>query len=234
MPSDTIDYLTEDIEIPNQKFCLMSFLEKKNDFNIDDSKYNMSSLSTINEILKDGNCDEIDITNLNDDYTVLNKLILCLLEDTKKKYITGVKCRGVFKELEDAKATAAKLHDIETNTSIWVGEIGKWLPFNPNSDAIEEQVYNNAKLNNVMKGYFENQAKAKYFFEKRNQELIKQNIEENEIKKINNLKSREDDTETNLNDQTEIISDVNNSEDNSEDNSETIPDIFSDNIVINK
>ena len=67
------------------------------------------------------------------------------------------------------------------------------------------------------KGYFENQAKAKYFFEKRNQELIKQNIEENEIKKINNLKSPEDDTdtETNLNDQTEIISDVNNSENNS-------------------
>ena len=49
------------------------------------------------------------------------------------------------------------------------GEMGKWLPFDPNPDsqAVKDSEYANEELNKMMKGYLENQEKAKLYHEQR-------------------------------------------------------------------
>ena len=64
--------------------------------------------------------------------------------------IRGVKVRGVYDSLEKANKMAAKLNKIDKNHHIFVGQVGKWLPWDPSSKQIEEEKYGNEKLNNIM------------------------------------------------------------------------------------
>ena len=186
MSEKKVDYLSEDPVISYQKYCLVSFLERKTDFEIENKDYNLQSVETINEILKDAKMDPIDVKDNQPNIEQLNRALVELVVNTREKYITGTKIRGSYEKIEDAKTKAQELQKMDSTVGIFVGEVGKWLPFNPNADAITEQEYSNDKLNDLMKGHKENQAKAKYYFEQRKQELIQKNIEENEILKIQN------------------------------------------------
>lgn len=117
---------------------------------------------------------------------------LSFLTDPKKnKQLTGVKIRGVFSTYELACEHAKKLQTVDPAFNVFVGDVGKWLPFDPNPDSIKDSEYANTELNNMMKAYLENQEKAKLFHEQRKNEMMKQNIIDNmtaskdNIKKIN-------------------------------------------------
>ena len=50
---------------------------------------------------------------------------------------------------------------IDPNFNIYVGEVGKWLPFNPDVNGIQNNEYLNEGLNDMMKAYHENQEKGR-------------------------------------------------------------------------
>lgn len=114
-----------------------------------------------------------------------------LTDKDNKSTLSGIKFRGGFPTYELACEHAKKLQSIDQYFNVFVGESGKWLPFDPNPDsqAVKDSEYANEQLNNMMKNYFENQEKAKIFHEQRKNELVRENI-------IANLKSRNE----NLND----------------------------------
>ncbi len=110
-----------------------------------------------------------------------------LTDKENKTTLSGVKVRGVFANYEDACEHCKKLQSIDLAFNVFVGEMGKWLPFDPNPDsqAVKDSEYANEELNRMMKGYLENQEKAKIYHEQRKNEMVRQNI-------LDNLKTREE------------------------------------------
>ena len=106
----------------------------------------------------------------------------------KKSTLIGIKVRGVFPTYEAACAHAKTLQSIDPYFNVFVGDMGKWLPFDPNPDTIKEAEYANEQLNTMMKSYLENQEKAKIYHEHRKNDLIRKNILENLTSRHENLK----------------------------------------------
>ena len=104
-----------------------------------------------------------------------------LADKVNKLTITGVKIRGVFAKYEEAAAQAKKLQNVDPYNHVFVGEAGKWLPYDPdpNSEAAGNPEYANQQLNSIMKAQIENQEKSKIHHEKRKNELISKNLQEN-------------------------------------------------------
>uniref|UniRef100_A0A6C0EC74 Uncharacterized protein n=1 Tax=viral metagenome TaxID=1070528 RepID=A0A6C0EC74_9ZZZZ len=110
-------------------------------------------------------------------------------DDTQKFNIKGgIKIRGVFSTYELACEYAKKVQSIDTYFNVYVGEMGKWLEFDPDPNSIKESEYANEELNSMMKSYLENQEKAKIFHEHRKNELIRNNILDNLNTRRDNLK----------------------------------------------
>jgi hypothetical protein len=110
------------------------------------------------------------------------------------KIITGIKVRGVFKEYDEACQHAKQLQDEDKYFDVFVGELGKWLPFNPKPDSkkVKDFEYATKELNEIMKGYKNNQEKAKLFHEQRKNAKVKDNINENIQRQYENKKNLEE------------------------------------------
>ncbi len=113
-----------------------------------------------------------------------------LTDKENKTTLSGIKIRGVFETYDDACAHAKKLQTVDEYFNVFVGEMGSWLPFDPNPDsqAVKDSEYANDQLNNMMKSYLENQEKAKIYHEQRKNELVKKNILDNLTTRQDNLK----------------------------------------------
>jgi hypothetical protein len=129
-----------------------------------------------------------------------------LSDKDNKKTLSGIKIRGVFATYELACEHSKKLQNIDTYFNVFVGEMGKWLPFDPNPEEIKDSEYANEQLNTLMKSYLENQEKAKIFHEQRKNEMVRQNIVENLSIRKDNLsdikkkyhKTKHSDDKTNM------------------------------------
>ena len=96
------------------------------------------------------------------------------LEDTFYKAndfrttVRGLKIRGTYSNKEEAVARSKKLQRLDPAHNIFVGEVGKWLPWDPEPSQVGEQEYAEEELNTLMKKYKENEdAKEVYEREKR-------------------------------------------------------------------
>ena len=82
--------------------------------------------------------------------------------------IRGLKVRGVTGTHGEAVAMSKKLQRNDTLHNIFVGEVGKWLPWDPKPHQVQEQEYAEDQLNTLMKGYKNNEdAKDKFVGEQR-------------------------------------------------------------------
>ena len=151
-------------------------------------------------------------TNKNKDHLDEDKFLpegqrfVCLsfLTPTKEDNhtLSGIKIRGVFSDYDKACKHAKMLQDFDKYNSVFVGEMGKWLPFDPDpsSKFVEDSEYANVELNKMMKAYKDNQQNAKIHHEQRKTLKMIDNLEENMLKKYENkknirneLKSEQDD-----------------------------------------
>jgi hypothetical protein len=71
--------------------------------------------------------------------------------------VRGLKVRGVYASQAEAVARSKKLQRQDTLHNIFVGEVGKWLPWDPEPSAVAEQEYAEDQLNTLMKKYKENE-----------------------------------------------------------------------------
>ena len=108
-------------------------------------------------------------------------------DESCKSQLCGVKIRGVFSTYECACNHAKTLQNVDPAFDVFVGDMGKWLPFDPDPDTSKDSEYANQELNNMMKSYLENQEKAKIFHEQRKNELQRQTILENLNSRNENL-----------------------------------------------
>ena len=112
-----------------------------------------------------------------------------LTDKENKTTLSGIKIRGVFATYDLACEHAKKLQTVDTNFNVFVGDMGKWLPFDPSPDSevVKDSEYANEQLNNMMKTYLENQEKATVYHEHRKNEMIRENIVSNLSVKKDNL-----------------------------------------------
>jgi len=110
-----------------------------------------------------------------------------LTDKENNKTLTGLKVRGVYGTYEEACEQCKRLQQVDPYFNVYVGEMGKWLPYDPSPEQVKESEYANQELNNMMKSYVENQEKAKLYHEQRKNEMVRKNILENLTVRKQNL-----------------------------------------------
>ena len=126
---------------------------------------------------------KVDYLNADPEISGQKWVCLSFLQPSKEDQtsLTGIKIRGVFDDYDEACKRAKQLQEMDPAFGVFVGEVGKWLPFDPDPDSkyVKSSEYANDELNNIMKNYLVNQEKAKVFHEKRKNEMNRKNLEEN-------------------------------------------------------
>ena len=85
----------------------------------------------------------------------------------------GLKVRGVTATHGEAVAMSKKLQRNDTLHSIFLGEVGKWLPWDPKPHQIQDQEYAEDQLNTLMKNYKNNEESREKFMADQRNEMIK-------------------------------------------------------------
>lgn len=105
-----------------------------------------------------------------DDFMYTNK---AKLEDeffAKNEFRTsvrGLKVRGVYGNPKEAELKAKKLQTKDKYHNIFIGDVGKWLPWDPQPHEVKDQEYAQDELNTLMRKYKENEDNRDKFFEER-------------------------------------------------------------------
>jgi hypothetical protein len=99
-------------------------------------------------------------------------------EELEKKYhidnnfitsIRGIKVRGTFDTIEEAKNRCEFLKKIDNKFNIYIAQVGCWCPWSPNPESLENQEYAETQLNTLMKEYKKNMDNRDVIFESRKQ-----------------------------------------------------------------
>ena len=170
MTNQTEDYLEVDPPIPGQSFVCLSFvspedmIRKKTVF--ESRKFLESVLARVkstdpedkNKLTLEEAVAELTVEKFLD-YNVMHE------EENNKQFneenefttsTRGVKVRGVFESLKEAQRKAKVLQNRDPTFHVFVGQVGYWLPWDPNPDNIENQEYAEQHLNEIVKKYKEN------------------------------------------------------------------------------
>jgi hypothetical protein len=97
-------------------------------------------------------------TKLEDEFYALNEF---------RTSVRGVKIRGVYGNPKEAELKAKKLQNKDKYHNIYMADVGKWTPWDPQPNEIADQEYNNDQLNNLMRKYKENEDNREKFFDER-------------------------------------------------------------------
>jgi len=112
----------------------------------------------------------------------------------------GLKIRGVYSTQGEAELRCKLLREVDPHHNVYVGPVGMWMPWDPESYKTGRVEYMEEELNQLMSEKNKNEEKAKQEFEKRVLETKRKAIEENikMAKQNNNKLTQNIDKEGNL------------------------------------
>ena len=181
------DHLEVDAPIPGQQFVCLSFVSPEKILEQKDAYFRTAFW----RYLKD-NYDTIDfglVENFESMYATFLDTEGQRLEETfheKNEFqttIRGLKVRGTYNTRHEADIRAKVLQKLDGKHHVFVAPVGYWLPWDPSEDAIQDQVYHEEQLNELMKNYKQNEMKRDEFYEQQKEERKKEAIKENERRK---------------------------------------------------
>ena len=91
----------------------------------------------------------------------------------KKTSVRGVKVRGVYDSYGQAEKRAKQLQRTDRSFHVFVGQVGYWLPWDPNADQVQDEEYLESELNNLMGEYKKNEINRDIFYEDQKREKLK-------------------------------------------------------------
>lgn len=129
--------------------------------------------SDLQEFIKKNSSElhESQLKDKYDDYVALNKQKLesdFYVENKFQTSTRGLKIRGTFGYHEEAEVYARKLQKEDPVHNIFVAEVGKWLPWDPQATEVKDQEYAEEQLNTLMKKKRENEEQKETFFKDKN------------------------------------------------------------------
>ena len=166
------DFLSVDNRVPGQNYCCLSFISPE-------KIVKQKETFILHEFLKD----------ISEEYKISEDKLIDKFEDFKYKNeadltekftenndfctnVRGVKVRGIYDTKKEADIRAKVLQRQDKTHSVFVGQVGYWLPWDPSLsylDKVEGQYLDN-DLNTLMQKYNENQESKDVFF----QEMVKE------------------------------------------------------------
>lgn len=101
----------------------------------------------------------------------------------------GLKVRGVYDTFKEASVRAQVLRRRDPSFNVFVGQVGYWLPWDPECESVPEQEYQEDQLNELVKKYKENLNNRDNLYDQvKNERIEKAKNEVNAKKKL--LKSQ--------------------------------------------
>jgi hypothetical protein len=95
-----------------------------------------------------------------------------------KTNVRGVKVRGVYDTYREAEIRAKVLQRRDRSFHVFVGQVGYWLPWDPNADKVANEEYLEEELNTLMKEYKENEVRKDMFYEEQKREKVQDAMRE--------------------------------------------------------
>ena len=174
------DFLENDNPVPGQNYVCLSFVSPE-------SIIEKRELFYMEEFFKK-NCEMLGLNKekaLNflktyDDFKYENKDSLSKLFNDKNDGLTsvrGIKVRGTYDTLREAQVRAKVLQRRDPNFHVYVGQVGFWLPWDPDPNTVEKEEYLEGQLNELVKSYKENQRQKDEYYE----ETTRQRIEKAKV-----------------------------------------------------
>lgn len=87
--------------------------------------------------------------------------------------IRGIKVRGVYESLMEARNRASAIKRFDPKFDVYVAEVGCWCPWSPSGDQIQDQEFSETQLNTLMKKYKENLDVKDEYYRLRMEEKVK-------------------------------------------------------------
>jgi hypothetical protein len=197
-----VDYLDEDKPIRTQNFALLSFLSPE-DVLVNKEAYMFSKFITkfsddMNALLdgisakysdskdfvdsmKENNSYIFNPKDMSEQYGFYKSINNNELESSYHRdnnfvtSIRGIKVRGVFDTIEEAKNRCEFIKKIDNKFNIYIAQVGCWCPWSPNPECLENQEYAETQLNTLMKEYKKNMNDKDVIFENRKSALFSNN-----------------------------------------------------------
>ena len=86
--------------------------------------------------------------------------------------IRGLKVRGVYDTAAEAGARAKTLQKLDPFFNVYVGQMGFWLPWDPEPADVADQEYAEDQLNTLMKNYKQNESQKEALYEEQKRERM--------------------------------------------------------------
>jgi hypothetical protein len=203
-----VDYLDEDKPIRNQNYCLLSFLSPEDVLKNKEAYYFSRFLDNFakdmdclfNNLVNKYQDDKDMIEGIRDNHSYIFKTDEMneqykFFKSTKSNEIEadfhrennfttsirGIKVRGVFDTMDEAKNRCEFLKKIDNKFDIYIGQVGCWCPFSPNPNDLENQEYSETQLNTLMKEYKKNMESKDEIFDKRRTDVINSSKKNNDL-----------------------------------------------------
>lgn len=185
------DFLTVDQQIPGQNYVCLSFispekiiLEKQNFEHFKYLEYILNNENELNELKKNLSID--NYSSKLEDFNLANKNTLKEEFENKVDFqtnIRGVKVRGTYETEKEAKVRAEILRRRFPNDNVFIGQVGYWLPWDPNPLDVQNLEYQETELNTLMKKYNENMEYREHMFDEERRTKLDKAKKENEQRK---------------------------------------------------
>ena len=166
------DFLSVDQKVPGQNYCCLSFISPEK---IIKKKETFILHEFLKQISEEYKITENKLIDKFEDFKYKNEADLTEKFTEDNDFCTnvrGVKVRGVYDTKREADVRAKVLQRQDKHHSVFVGQVGYWLPWDPSLsylDKVEGQYLDN-DLNTLMQKYNENQENKDVFF----QEMVKE------------------------------------------------------------
>jgi len=193
------DYLDEDKPIKGQNYCLVSFLSPE-DVLKEKEVYYFSrfldrfgkDMTTLLDGLQNKYPDSADLVNtirtnhayifdakeLDEQYKFFKNTNGGEIEtdfhreNNFKTSMRGIKIRGVFDSVDEAKSRSEFIKRYDNKFDIYICQVGCWCPWSPNPNDLNEQEFSETQLNTLMKQYKQNMDNKDEVFEQRKTEMV--------------------------------------------------------------
>lgn len=194
-----VDYLDEDKPIRNQNYCCLSFLSPEDVLKNKETYYFSQFLSNFSkdmasllenlslkypdskelvETIKSNHNYIFDTKEMDEQYKFFKSVHSDNIEKDfhrENNFMTsvrGIKVRGVFDTVEEAKNRCEFLKKTDGKFDIFIGQVGCWCPWSPNPNDLQDQEYSETQLNTLMKQYKKNMDDRDEVFDKRKNEGV--------------------------------------------------------------
>jgi uncharacterized protein YjbI with pentapeptide repeats len=194
------DFLEVDPKIPGQNYVCLSFVSPEKVMKQKEVFFTSKFMDYIFNDENDLYSKDIRAKFLNKEVKPTYEAIKTMYEDWKytrttdleaefheindfKTTMRGMKVRGVYDSHKEANVRAQILRRKDPSFNVFVGQVGYWLPWDPECESVPTQEYQEGMLNDLVKQYKENLTSKDELYEQvKNEKIEKAKKEINERK----------------------------------------------------